>query len=67
MPISRLRRERGLDRKDLMDIEYPSPTFPARPNVAITLPDTFEPLVSASVFLRRCHRIAGRKGPAGCC
>ena len=34
-----------------MDFEYPSTTFPARPSVAVTLPDSFEPLVSASVML----------------
>jgi len=34
-----------------MDFEYPSPTFPARPTVGFTLPDTFEPLVSASVLV----------------
>jgi hypothetical protein len=34
-----------------MDIEHPSPTFPAQPTVGLTLPDSFEPLVSASVFL----------------
>jgi hypothetical protein len=39
-----------------MDIEYPSTTFPARPNVAVTLPDSFEPLVSASVFLGATDR-----------
>ena len=34
-----------------MDFEYPSTTFPARPNVSFTLPDDFEPLVSASVLV----------------
>lgn len=41
-----------------MDFEYPSPTFPARPTVGITLPDTFEPLVSASVFIGARDRAA---------
>lgn len=34
-----------------MDFEYPSPTFPARPTVSISLPDTFEPILSASVLI----------------
>ena len=34
-----------------MDLNYPSPQFPARPTIGLSLPDSFKPLISPSAII----------------